>query len=90
MKILHRLIFLSLALSLLTVSCINSDNKKLLVGNWKGAEWLVNGNPSEYDAKLVSFQFAEDGGYQSDFGGDKEKGTYIVRDEKLFTTRKVN
>jgi hypothetical protein len=86
MKILHRLIFLSLALSLLTVSCINTDNKKLLVGNWKGAEWLVNGNPSEYDAKLVSFQFAEDGGYQSDFGGDKEKGTYIVRDEKLFTT----
>ena len=69
MKIMHKLIFLSLALSLLTVSCINSDNKKLLVGNWKGAEWLVNGNPSEYDAKLVSFQFAEDGGYQSDFGG---------------------
>jgi hypothetical protein len=72
--------------SLFMFSCIHSENKALLVGDWKGVEWLVNGMPSEYDAKKVTFHFANDGGYSSDFGGDKEKGTYILRDDKLFTT----
>lgn len=70
----------------ITISCINSGNKVLLVGKWKGAEWLVGGNPSNYDAKQVHFTFTTVGGYNSDFGGDKERGTYILRDDKLYTT----
>ncbi len=68
------------------ISCIQSKNKDLLVGNWKGAEWLVDGNPSEYDVSKVAFSFAGDGGYNADFGGSKERGTYILRDDKLYTT----
>lgn len=68
------------------ISCINTSNKKLLVGDWKGAEWLVDSNPSIYDAKKVFFHFGNDGGYSSDFGGDKEKGSYLLRDDKLYTT----
>lgn len=68
------------------VSCIHSANKAMLVGEWKGTEWLANGVPSGNDATRVYFKFSADGGYQSDFGGSIEKGTYILRDNKLFTT----
>src|SRR5688572_27028420 len=71
---------------LLVTSCIHSSNQPLLVGNWKGTEWLIGGNPSEYDPKQVTFHFDKVGGYMSDFGGEKEKGTYILRKDKLFTT----
>ncbi|HUM53578.1 MAG TPA: lipocalin family protein [Chitinophagales bacterium] len=73
-------------LFLITFSCSNSEEKKLLIGDWNGAEWLVGGNPSDYDAKQVHFTFKTDGGYSSDFGGDKEKGTYLLRDNSLYTT----
>lgn len=79
-------ILLSFLLCLIAVACTNSETKQLLVGDWKGAEWLVAGNPSDYDANQVHFTFKADGGYQSDFGGDKEKGTYILRDNNLYTT----
>ena len=81
-----KVILVILFISNIISSCMHSENKALLVGDWKGAEWLVGGNPSEYDAKKVSFHFGNDGGYNSDFGGDIEKGTYILRDDKLFTT----
>lgn len=68
------------------ISCNQSKNKALLVGEWKGTEWLVDGNPSEYDAKQVSFTFDTDGGYSANFGNSAEKGMYLVRDNKLFTT----
>ncbi len=70
----------------MTISCINSENKALIIGNWIGAEWLVGGNSSDYDAKLVHFSFTKAGGYTSEFGNDKENGIYILRDNKLYTT----
>ena len=81
-----QLVLACFMMSLLMTSCVQSENKGLLVGDWKGTQWLVDGNPSEYDAAKVSFHFANDGGYSSDFGGDKEKGTYILREDKLYTT----
>ncbi len=80
------MIFPVFILCLMAISCINTSNKALLVGDWKGVEWLVGGNPSDYDAKQVHFNFANNGGYSSEFGADKEKGTYILRDDKLYTT----
>ena len=68
------------------VSCIHSANKTLLVGEWKGTEWLANSIPSGNDATKVYFKFSADGGYVSDFGGSLEKGTFILRDNKLYTT----
>ena len=44
-------------LFLITFSCSNSEEKKLLIGDWNGAEWLVGGNSSDYDAKQVHFTF---------------------------------
>lgn len=81
-----RIILVSFVLIFIAFACSNNENKQLLVGEWNGAEWLVAGNPSDYDAKQVHFNFTSDGGYNSDFGGDKEKGTYILRDNKLYTT----
>ena len=75
-----------LTLCLFAMSCINSGNKAFLVGEWKGAEWLVGDNPSDYDAKQVHFSFTMVGGYTSDFGRGEERGTYILRDDKLYTT----
>lgn len=86
MKEIIKTIFLAYTFCIMTISCVNSENKALLVGEWKGAEWLVGDNPSVYDAKKVHFTFTSVGGYSSDFGGDKERGTYILRDDKLYTT----
>ena len=85
MKKINFLLFL-FGFSFILNSCTNSENKSRLAGEWQGVKWLVGGNPSNYDVKQVHFKFAMDGGYSSDFGGDKEKGTYIVRDDKLYTT----
>ncbi len=84
MKYLKLSIVLIAAIAL--VSCIHSANKALLVGEWKGTEWLANGKPSDNDATKVYFKFSDDGGYVSDFGGSIEKGTYILRENKLYTT----
>ena len=79
-------IILCITIIFFATSCIESGNKESIVGDWKGTEWLVNGNPSEYDATKVFFSFSTTGGYTADFGGDKEKGTYVLRDDKLFIT----
>jgi hypothetical protein len=81
-----RFIIPALLLAACITSCIHSENQSMLVGEWRGTEWLVSGRPSDYDAKQVRFNFLKEGGYTSDFGGDKEKGTYILRDDKLYTT----
>jgi hypothetical protein len=74
-----------LAVVLLFSSCQSSKNEELILGKWKGAEWLVEGNPADYDPKEVHFTFSKDG-YISDFGGEKEKGTYYIRGDELYTT----
>ncbi len=73
-------------LSFTITTCINSENKALLVGSWKGAEWLIAGKPSDNDVGQVHFTFTRFGGYNSDIGGNNERGTYILRDNKLYTT----
>lgn len=68
------------------ISCVQSENKVFLVGKWQGTQWLVDGNPSEYDAKQVNFTFDKVGGYTANFGNSNEKGTYILTEDKLYTT----
>lgn len=70
------------------ISCIHSANKELLVGEWVGTEWLANGIPSGIDATKVNFKFQADGGYSAEIGGNKEEGTYILREDKLYTRPK--
>lgn len=66
-------------------SCSPSENDTLILGRWKGVEWTVEGNPADYDPKEVHFSFSKEG-YSSDFGGEKEKGTYYLRENDLYTT----
>ena len=73
---------------LLLLSCGNSENKKLIVGNWAGTEWLVGGKPSDLDVKNTYFTFNDKGEYTYEYSGNKEQGTYIIEKDMLFTTPK--
>lgn len=72
----------------LLISCGNSENKKLIVGNWSGTEWLVNGKPSDLNIKSTHFTFNDKGEYTYEYSGNKENGTYIIEKDMLFTTPK--
>jgi Lipocalin-like domain len=79
--------YLIIAFLLLMLSCNNnSENNKLIIGNWSGAEWLVNGNPSDMNAKDTHFTFNDKGEYTFEYAGNKEKGTYKIENDMLFTT----
>lgn len=66
-------------------SCADTKNNKLIIGNWTGAEWIVNGSPSSQNPKETSFTFDDKGNYTFSFAGVVEKGTYNVENEMLFT-----
>jgi hypothetical protein len=82
MKRTFYLLFLSATL----YSCSNSKYSSLIVGNWQGVEWLVNGNPSANDAKATSFIFTFTKEYTYENSGVIEKGSYKVVSDKLYTT----
>lgn len=84
MKFIQCTISVSIILSVF-ISCTHSENEALLLGQWKGVEWLIEGNPSDYSPEEVYFSFTKDG-YSSDFGGEKESGTYYLRENDLYTT----
>ena len=75
-----------IALLLLFSSCGNTENNKLIIGNWSGTAWLVNGQPSELNATGTNFSFNEKGEYSLKYNESKEKGTYKVENDMLFTT----
>ncbi|MFT3910558.1 MAG: lipocalin family protein [Ferruginibacter sp.] len=84
-------IILQITLVLLIVlsSCNNNTvNNKLIVGNWSGAEWLINGQPSDRKVQTTAFSFDDKGGYSFDYDGTKQEGTYKVENDMLFTTPK--
>ena len=72
---------------LLLLSCNNnSENNKLIIGNWSGVEWLVNGAPSGHSAGDTHFTFDNKGEYSFEYGETREKGTYKIENDMLFTT----
>ena len=73
---------------LLLLSCSKSENSKLIIGNWSGTEWLVNGKPSDLDALGTHFTFTDKGEYTYEYSGNKETGTWIIEKDMLFTTPK--
>ena len=71
---------------LVLFSCsTNTEYNKLIVGNWSGSEWQINGKPSDLDAHNTHFTFNEKGEYSYEYSGTKEKGTYKIESDKLFT-----
>ncbi len=67
-------------------ACGDLKNNKLIIGNWQGAEWLVNGQPSENNPLVTSFSFNDKGEYSFTYSGTVEKGSYKVENNMLFTT----
>ncbi|MEO6488595.1 MAG: lipocalin family protein [Ferruginibacter sp.] len=66
-------------------SCANTENNKLIVGNWSANEWLIDGNPSNRDTEGTHFTFDDKANYTFSYSGTVEKGTYKVENNMLFT-----
>lgn len=75
-------LFMALSIS----SCFNSVDKKMVVGQWDGAAWLVEGQPSVIDAASASFTFRDDGTYSYTYSDATETGKYFISGNELFTT----
>jgi len=73
-------------LVMILFSCLDTKDKQLLVGEWNGAEWLVNGSPAGYDPGNASFTFGDDGKYSFTYSGNTESGKYFLSNNELFTT----
>lgn len=79
------LLFRVVPFILFFLSCNTSKNGKLIVGNWTGTEWLVEGKPSGLNAQDTHFTFDDKGNYTFVYSGNKEAGTYKVENDMLFT-----
>ncbi len=75
--------------SFLLLSCSNSQNQELILGDWVGSEWNVNGKATILSEENTFFTFENNGKYSMRFAGNKEEGTYMVKNDKLFTTPKL-
>ena len=78
--------FTSAALFLLCMACNETVDKKLIVGDWKGSEWLVQGQPAMIDASTAAFTFRDDGTYTYAYAEALESGKYFISNNELFTT----
>ena len=81
-----RFSILPLLVMVLLMACFNKLDEKLLQGEWKGAEWLVEGQTADYDASSALFTFDEKGMYSFNYAGSGETGKYHVSGNELFTT----
>ena len=87
MKKIFTLIVSTIIISCIVSSCAHdSHNKELIVGKWKASEWLVKDAPSDYVIANTGFNFDKSGTYVFTYDGTDEKGTYIVKEDKLYTT----
>ena len=83
---MKKIIFSLLIATFFFSSCVENKNAQLIIGNWRGADWVRSGEPAGYDADAVSFQFIDNGTYTYNYGAVKEQGTYKVENDMLFTT----
>ncbi len=85
MNILRSLLVI-VALSLSMLACQHAIDKKMLLGEWKGAQWLIEGQTADYDATSTFFSFQDDGTYTYRYTDMEEKGKYFVSRDELITT----
>ncbi|MEO6131850.1 MAG: lipocalin family protein [Saprospiraceae bacterium] len=79
-------IILLLAVMVWLQACSKNEKTNMIIGRWKGSEWLVEGSPSSHAPEQAIFTFSEDGTYSFEYAGDMEHGTYYVNNSQLFTT----
>jgi len=66
-------------------SCNTKESNPLLYGEWRGAEWLIEGNASNRNVAETYFSFDPNGNYSFGYGSTIEKGTFKVENDMLFT-----
>ena len=80
-------LFKTVPFILLLASCTtDSVNNKLIIGNWAGSLWTVDGKEKKLDAETAHFSFDDKGKYNFQLFENKEEGTYKVENDMLFTT----
>ena len=77
---------LLLCISIAMLSCFDAKKQKLIIGNWTGVSWVVEGQPSPYLPEHATFNFDENGNYLYRFLEHVETGKYNVANNQLFTT----
>ncbi len=70
----------------LVAGCKTEDKTALLIGNWQGVSWKVNGKESDRGAEAVTFSFSADKTYSTAYESEFEKGTFRLAGDKLYTT----
>jgi len=75
-----------LAIACLFISCAPSLDETLLHAKWQGVDWLVEGKSAALNVASINFDFNADGTYEANFVNQKEKGTYYLSGDKLYTT----
>ncbi|MEO7444906.1 MAG: lipocalin family protein [Ferruginibacter sp.] len=66
-------------------SCNPHEKYLLIIGDWNGSEWLVDGKPGLRNAQETHFNFNDGGNYTFIYGSTIEKGKYKIDDNKLYT-----
>ena len=75
-----------ICVSLFVIACKLDDRTPLLIGEWKGISWKVNGAESDRNASAVKFKFNSDKTYSTSFENESEKGSFRLTGDKLYTT----
>jgi hypothetical protein len=77
---------LAFSMAIFFSSCFDSIDKKMVIGQWNGVEWIVEGQSSQIDATSASFVFKDDGTYTYTYADATESGKYFISGNELFTT----
>ena len=83
---MKKLFLLTILLGFLFANCKQDDKKPLLIGNWQGVSWKVNGKESGRAYETVRFTFNADDSYNTSFDTQSEKGIFRLSGDKLYTT----
>lgn len=75
-----------LTLAFCIVACKLDDKTPLLIGQWQGISWKVNGVASDRNAKAVKFQFNADKTYSTSYENESEHGIFRLNFGNLYTT----
>ena len=70
---------------MLFVSCAESFDQKMLLGQWKTSSWIDNSSNRSINNKM-DFDFKADRKYTIDYGAMIEEGTYYISGGFLHTT----
>ena len=69
-----------------TLSCEESIDEKLVLGNWTAAQFLENGAPKEVDLNSINFSFFENQTYTFQGLMNKEAGNFHLSRNLLYST----